>query len=402
MDINNIKEQFFQDQQWKPEEVAEHPTSVEMLTDANLLGYGDHPAMATTKKCYGIKMMDGFRDVSKDMTIAKDANEANKLFSNIKIAMDDTYSFAQPSNGTIPYFTTIWTNKLVKQLLQTTPSREMSHDFQQGTWATTDIKIPTLAYLGQSAPYADFGGAGNTSINTNWVGRETIRLQRTLTYGDLAVAQMAMGKIDYVASLREALANLVALDQDEINFFGYSGMNVFGMLNDPNLNATLPAPASIANPSSGQWIYKTFNEIIADINAMVNAVVSRSGGQADSYKDEFFLALPPAVVTYLNNPNSFGVNSIKAYIENTYPKMKIIQAQFLQGTGSPIGSTIANNALMIWNKLGGQECMLHAFSSLWNSHGVVREISYFNEKISYTLSGAIATMPAGIQIMSGI
>jgi Uncharacterized protein conserved in bacteria (DUF2184) len=395
----NLKEKFMFDQGFKQEQKELHQDTVSMLTDANIVNYGDVPLLGSNKKAYGVNIIDGFKNVSNDLMIFKDTNAANQF---TKMAMDDTVQFAAPSNGTIPYFTTIWTNKLIKQLLQVTASRKLTHEFQQGQWATTNIKLPTLAYLGQSAPYADFGGAGNTSVNTNWVDRETVRLQRTITYGDLAVAQMSMGKIDYVAALREALANLVALDQDEINFFGYSGINVFGMLNDPNLNATIPAPASAANPSSGQWIYKTFTEIIFDINTMVNAIVARAGGNADSYNDKFYLALPPAVVTYLNDPNSFGVNSVKAYIQNTYPNMEIVQAQFLQGSGSPIGASNPNYALMIWEKLGGQECVLNAFSSLWNSHGVVREISYFNEKISYTVSGSIVTMPAGVQIMSGI
>lgn len=395
----NLKEKFMFDQGFKQEQKELHQDTVSMLTDANIVNYGDVPSFSSNRKAYGVNIIDGFKNVSNDLMIFKDTNAANQF---TKMAMDDTVQFAAPSNGTIPYFTTIWTNKLIKQLLQTTASRKLTHEFQQGQWATTNIKLPTLAYLGQSAPYADFGGAGNTSVNTNWVDRETVRLQRTITYGDLAVAQMSMGKIDYVAALREALANLVALDQDEINFFGYSGINVFGMLNDPNLNATIPAPASAANPSSGQWIYKTFTEIIFDINTMVNAIVARAGGNADSYNDKFYLALPPAVVTYLNDPNSFGVNSVKAYIQNTYPNMEIVQAQFLQGSGSPIGASNPNYALMIWERLGGQECVLNAFSSLWNSHGVVREISYFNEKISYTVSGSIVTMPAGVQIMSGV
>lgn len=395
----NLKEKFMFDQGFKQEQKELHQDTVSMLTDANIVNYGDVPLLGSNRKAYGVNIIDGFKNVSNDLMIFKDTNAANQF---TKMAMDDTVQFAAPSNGTIPYFTTIWTNKLIKQLLQVTASRKLTHEFQQGQWATTNIKLPTLAYLGQSAPYADFGGAGNTSVNTNWVDRETVRLQRTITYGDLVGAQMSMGKIDYLAALREALANLIALDQDEINFFGYSGINVFGMLNDPNLNATIPAPASAANPSSGQWIYKTFTEIIFDINTMVNAIVARAGGNADSYNDKFYLALPPAVVTYLNDPNSFGVNSVKAYIQNTYPNMEIVQAQFLQGSGSPIGASNPNYALMIWERLGGQECVLNAFSSLWNSHGVVREISYFNEKISYTVSGSIVTMPAGVQIMSGV
>jgi hypothetical protein len=73
-----------------------------------------------------------------------------------------------------------------------------------------------------------------------------------------------------------------------------------------------------------------------------------------------------------------------------------------QGTGSPIGSVVPNVAQLIFDEIAGQRVAYNVFSSLYNSHGVVRMLSSYEEKISYTISGAFPALPIGIASITGI
>ncbi len=388
------------DAAFSQDSITKHETALERLTGENRPQDGDPSSYFAgySNKVYGMGVSG-----KKDLILAQDARQATQICKIMHDAAmnDDTYTFNVPSNGVPSYLTTVWTNKAIEQVIQTTPFKEMAHEFQQGYWATSNIKIPTIAWSGAPAVYADQSKAGEANINVNWVDRETIRLQHTITYGDLSVAEFGMAKIDFVARQRESMMKRIALEQNRIGFKGYAGLNVWGLLNDPGLNSTLTAAASAQNPASGQWIYKTFTEIQADVQAMFASIIGIAGGHAD-INDKCILGVAPAVYTYLTTPNAIGTLSVLMWLELNFKGLRIIQVQDYQGTGSPIGASTPNYAQLVYMEMDGQECVLNAFSSIYNSHGVVRESSYFTEKASYTLSGAIVALPIGVATMSGI
>lgn len=330
-----------------------------------------------------------------DVFIAQDSRE----LKNAIMAMDDA-QYSLPSNGVLPYFTTIFNKDPIEQLLKTTASREMSEDWQQGEFGTTDIKMPTVSYGGNSEVYADQAGTGESSINMNWVPRQAVTLQRTLQYGDLTQAQMAMAKINYVGQMRKGLTSLTSLDINSINLYGFAGMDIYGLSNDPSLNPAVVFPASAANPASSLWIYKDFNEIVADIRSLFNEIISIAGGQAN-YTQECILALPPSAFTALSTQNTLSSVMVSQYCKEAFPGMKIIQCAQYQGTGSPAGSTTPSICQLIFKELAGQRVAYNIFSSLYNSHGVVRLLSSYAEKISYTVSGGFLALPVGVAIGSG-
>ena len=207
-------------------------------------------------------------------------------------------------------------------------------------------------------------------------------------------AIMGMAKVDYVGWLREYIATLITLDQNNIGFNGYSGMQCFGLLNDPSLNPEL-------SPSNGQWMVSgTYGSVCTDIITAVQSVQTLGAGQVNT-DDEFIIGLPPVVFGALLFQNSFGLN-VRSYIESVYPKCRFIQVQNYTGTGTPLGSDLPNYMQVIFKTIGGQETALGVFSTLYNSHGVVRELSSYNEKVSYVVAGSILTMPVGIATLSGI
>lgn len=344
---------------------------------------------------FGINLT-GKRTLNKDVLILDEGSishefkqSADRMFMD-----DDTYAYNIGSSGVPNVLTTVWTTKFFKQLFQSTPFREMTTPDQQGTFGTTNIKYPLIGASGISKPYGDHSGLGDSSINLNYLTRQTVTLERTLAYGDMQTAVMGMAKVDYVGWLREYVADLITLDQNNIGFNGYAGMQCFGLLNDPTLNATLPAGA-------GQWMDGgTFSTVVSDIITTVQSVQTLGAGRVETDK-EFIIGLPPCVMGALNFQNSFGM-SVKQYILGIYPKARFIQVQNYTGTGTPLGSVAPNYMQVIFKEIGSQETALGPFSTLYNSHGVIRELSSYAEKVSYVVAGTVLTMPVGVATMSGI
>ena len=395
---------IMQDLQYAADDVSVNVDTVERLTGANTIDGTNNRQQYTAgydNKVYGMGILGV---PSSEIMIATDARHANESAgAYAQYAGDDTSSYSIASSGVPSWFTTVWTNKLITQLLQTRPFFKMTHEFQQGMFGTTNIKIPTISQTGNGVLYGAHSGGGSANNNYNWIDRETVTLQQTLTYDDLTTAQFSMAKIDFIGNLRETIADRINLDINQIGFSGYVGRRTYGLLNDPSLNASFAFPASASNPASSQWIYKTGIEIIADINSLHASIVSIAGGQANPAEADCILGVPPTVYSYLLNPSSNLVaGSIMDFINKTYPRMKVEQVQNYQGTGSPIGASTPNYCQLIYSRLGNQEVALNCFSSLYQSHGVVRELSSYNEKVSYTIAGAIVALSVGIATAYGL
>jgi hypothetical protein len=362
------------------------------------------PSFSTdVTKTAGVQLNDhNFGNISDELIVAKNNQHAHQIVKQFT-ANDDAYSIS--SNGTPTFLTTIWTNKFFEVITRATVFEEISHSFQQGTFGLTNIKIPTVSLVGNYSLYADYSAQGNANINVNWIDRQVVNFEQTLVYGDLAIAQMSMGKIDYIGKMREALMRQIKLHQDALGFFGYSeNMNIYGLLNDPSLAPTITAGQKAGAPTgsaSTLWQYATFFEIIADIISLRQAVTSRAGGQDDD-NDPCYLLIPTSIWQYLSTTSPLGNITVRDWIEKEYKSMKLMKAPLLDGTGTPIGSVTPNQLVLIFDNFAGQECLLNAYVSLYNSHGVVRHASSYQEKVSYTLGGAIVSNGIGIQIMSGV
>lgn len=357
--------------------------------------------LGLTNKCLGIgACIDGRPVDASKMFLVEDNKQGNAI---AQIIMDDTYQYSVPSSGVPSYFTTIWTTKWFKTIYQKNTFFELSHEFQQGQWQTTNIKIPTISNQGMMQLYTDDSLAGNTGFNTNWVDRETVTLQQTLSVGDMEQARCGMAKIDAMAMKRESLAENIALTTNNIGFNGFVGVRCFGLLNDPTLNPEVVLPASASNPSSTQWIYKSGLEIINDVILLHNSITSLSVGQVAPNDQESVLGVPPCVYTLLSQPASNLVTmSVMEYLKGAFPKMKIIMVQNYQGTGTPIGSVTPNYIQLVYSKVGEQECVLNAFSSLWYEHGMIRKESSIAGKVSCTLGGAIVVNGMGVATAQGV
>lgn len=357
----------------------------------------------------------GYEYSPDEILIARDSGEAYEMFQ-AKMAFDDTYSYNNPSAGVPEVLATIWTQQPFKQLLQPTKFEELTTPYQQGMWETENIMIPVLQGSFESKPYADYGSGGQVGMNLNYISNETVRLQTTITYGDLAVARISQAKLDLVGILNENAVERIKQDINRIGFFGYQGGNadvgtfpdysipyvrVFGLLNNPGLNANLTAAASASNPSSSLWYYKTALEIYQDIQALYAEAYQISKGVLN-IDVPAILGVANAVYIYLTNANSLMTNTTLSFLKEVFPKLEIIAVPDYDGTGDPIGSENPNYCQLIFPEVNGQKTALNAFCSLWRDHGAIRQPTYIERVISYTIAGFVTPIPMAIITMDGI
>lgn len=393
-----LKTKMFNDAKFSTADVNDYNAQLDKLTGHNP-GFGEHNFdmhAGFHNKVYGMHFGRG-----KDVILAQDSAQA-KLMAESVFHDADTQAFGIASNGVPEVLASVFVNKIIEQLFQTTQFSALTHEFQQGVWGTPRMYIPTVSRVGASALYADNDSNGHSEINLNYVSRGTVRLQNMCQYGDLQNATYSFSKINYMQQIKKTALEQIRLEQNRIGFRGFAGKEVYGFLNAPELLPVIPSPASAAEPTSSQWIYKTAPEIYADILLMYDSIVQIAGGNVDPRTVKVKLGVPPAVFTFLLKPNALFTDSAYDFIMRQFPNLEIIQVQDLQGTGSPIGSVLPNYALMVLSELNGQECALNAFSSILQSHGAVRLLSSVIEKLSYTVSGMIAPQPIGIGRMSGI
>lgn len=311
-----------------------------------------------------------------------------------QLAMDAD-PFNPASNGVPSIYTTIYVNKIIDQILAQRGFFEIAQPFQQGDWTTERMEFPVRAISGSMQPYADFSNKGTSGVNFTWVPRDIYRMQTTIQYGDLETAVMDSAKLDLVGSKRGSIAQNIAIAFNRMGFFGNitpAGTflsKTYGLLNDPNLNASVPVP----NGASGSplWINKTPDEIFADIVSSYGLLENQTGNNVNP-NDKFILAVDGYASAFLGKANQYGMTA-RQMISDNYPNTRIVVA--------PEYKTI-NGFQFIAEEIGGQTSVLDLFNYKYRSHGVVRWDSWFNEKVSAGSAGCGIMLPMAIVTRTGI
>jgi len=115
------------------------------------------------------------------------------------------------------------------------------------------------------------------------------------------------------------------INRNSVGFNGYnSGANrTYGFLNDPNL----PAYSNVAAGVGGTgWNVKTFNEIVADLLEALRALRTGSKEIIDPSKTPICLAVATSRVDYLATVNSLGTISVREWLRQTYPNVRVESA----------------------------------------------------------------------------
>lgn len=320
-------------------------------------------------------------------------------------AMDEFRAYAQdaapalqtsPSNMTPVQFLQYWIPEMIKIVTASRDADEiLGRDFA-GSWEDEEIVQPVIEYTGKPRVYGDKTTFNLASFNINYETRTIVRFEQDVEVGKLEEARAAKQRVDAQGTKRDAAATALAINANDIAFNGYNAGNnkTYGLLNDPSLPAYTAFAQGAA--SSTTWASKTFNEIVADIKAMMSALRVRSGNNFKPERDACTLALSVAVVDQLQTVNQLGGTSVLEWLHKTFPGCRVTSAVQLDGANSS-----ANVAYLFADEIDGKKVIAQYMQDALRLIGVEQGAKNFKEVYSNATAGTMLRIPVGLVRFSG-
>lgn len=324
-----------------------------------------------------------------------------------RLAMDAQPGLTTDPNSALPaMLTTMIDPQVFKVLFAPTKAAVIIDEQQKGTWLDETAMFPVVEHTGEVSSYGDNNNNGSTGVNMNWPQRQSYLFQIIKQYGERELERAGLGRINFVSELDVSAATILNRFSNLTYFFGVNGLQNYGLLNDPNLSASL-APGTKVGGSGNKWITSgaitaTPNEIYADFEALFLQLVNQTGGLVDQ-ETKICVAMSPGSAVAITAANSFGVNVRKLLKEN-FPNIRIETAvQYgAVSAANPQGIAAGNLVQMIAEEIEGQKVAYCAFNSKMRAHNLVRDLSSFKQKVSAGTWGSIIRMPIGISSMVGV
>jgi hypothetical protein len=310
-------------------------------------------------------------------------------------------------NAALPWMLTSTIDpEIIRILFTPLEFPEIVGERKAGTWTDQTWFFPYVESTGEVSSYDDFVNNGRAGANINFPQLQSYLFQTVLQYGDLQVDRAGLAKINWVSELGLAAADLLNRYQNLTYAFGVSGLQNYGILNNPNLSAAL-TPATKAWGGTG-WFNNgspaaTANEVYNDIVALVTQLVSQTNGTLD-IKSPMTLAMSPQSEIATTFTNSFGV-SVADLMKKGYPRLTVKTApQYGQQTATnPQGySTAGNFVQLIAESLMRQTVAYCAYNEKLRAHKIVPELSSYKQKQTSGTWGTVIRTPAGVSSMLGI
>mgnify|MGYP003182674453 FL=1 len=311
-----------------------------------------------------------------------------------QLAMDATLT---PNVGIPAALTTFLSPEVVSVLVSPNNATKLAVETKRGDFTTDFYQFPVEEIVGGVQPYSDYDHAVSTDVNYNYPSRENFRFQTSIKFGDLEVAKASVAKVALVARKQRAAASTIAKAANRFYLFGVQGKALYGLLNDPNLNATI-SPITVGENST--WAAKTAadagnsaNLVYADINKLVNELSTKAGGYFDA-NSPMVLGISNTKFQYLSMANTYGVTALQL-IKANYPNLTVEQVPEL--------STAAGDMLYLTLKeVDGVSVAEAAYSEKYILGRLVAHESAFSQKASAGTYGAVIKQPAFIATMTGI
>lgn len=309
------------------------------------------------------------------------------------LAMDAAMTTA-PNNAIPAFLSTYVDPEVVRVLMAPTNAEKVFDPVKKGTRGVGVAAFPLVEETGEVAPYSDYGREGVSEYNANWPTRQEYGFQTVTQWGDLESAVMSMAQINAANEKQVASANTVKRGHNRIWFFGIAGLQTYGILNDPSLPSP-HVPATVGGAIT--WADKTANAIYDDVVTLYAKLCDQMKGlQADglNMSAPLKLCFSNTVAPMLKKKNDFGV-SVQQMLAEAFPAMQFVTA--------PEYDTASGQLVqLICPKVDGQKTGILAYTELLHAHGVVRELSSYQEKKSAGNFGAVIKQPFAVAQMLGV
>jgi hypothetical protein len=335
-----------------------------------------------------------------------EAYKPDEFGADFAMAMDAQPALVTTSNSGIPAFlTTMIDPAVIKVLLSPNKAATIFGEVKKGSWLDETAMFPIVERTGEVTTYGDFAESGHAGLNTNWPQRQSYLFQVVKEYGEREMERAGLARINWAAEIDEAAAIQLMKYANLTYFFGVSGLQNYGLTNDPALSASLTPAAKTYG--GNKWvnagvIVATANEIYLDIQSIFLQLVKQSAGLIDQ-ETQLTLAMSPQSATALTATNSFNVN-VADLLKKNFPNLKIDTAMQYGATSStnPQGIAAGEMVQMIAGSVEGQDTGYCAFNEKMRQHPIIRAMSSFKQKVTSGSWGAIIRQPFAIASMVGV
>lgn len=323
-----------------------------------------------------------------------------------RIGMDAIPTTLTDASSAVPaILTTTIDPNTFRILFAPNKAAEIIGEIKRGSWVDDIIMFPVVEATGEVSSYGDYNENGNAGVNAMWPQRQSYLFQVIKEYGERELERAGLARINWVTEIDNAAALTLNKFQNYTYFFGLLGLQNYGLLNDPNLTASLTPATKAAGGTAwivGGRINATANEIYADIEAMFYQLTVQTAGLVDQ-DAQIVLVMSPGTAVALTATNSFNVN-VNDLLKKNFPNIRVETAmQYGAITASnPQGLAAGNLVQMIVTELEGQKTMFAAYNEKMRQHPVIRAMSSFRQKVTGGTWGTVVRMPAAIASMVGL
>jgi hypothetical protein len=324
--------------------------------------------------------------------------QAEGAAAGLRFAQDGFACDAQPalvtvSNSGIPAFLSTYVDpKLIEVLVSPMKAAEIVGDeVKKGDWTTETAMFPVVESTGVTSVYGDYSESGNAGVNSNFPQRQSFHYQVMTQWGERELERAGLARIDWANRMNIASALTLNKYQNKTYFFGVSGLQNYGLLNDPSLSAAISPTTKAAGGTS--WANATAQEINADVQKLYKQLQTQANGLVE-LDTKMTLALSPISEVYLTKTTDFNVN-VSDILKKNFPNLTIKTA--------PEYSTVSGElAQLIVDDLEGQRTASCGFTEKMRAHPIVVQSSSFKQKKSQGTWGTVIFRPFLIAQMLGI
>lgn len=320
--------------------------------------------------------------------------------SKTALAMDSALQ-TTPNVGYPASFFQYIDPQIVEILFGVTNANKIAPEVKQGSWADEYYTYTAEEATGDVTAYSDRTENVTTEVNYNFQTREQARFETIIQYGNLETDKANQAKIALASRKQIAGANIIARKQNQFYLYGVSGKINYGLLNDPNLNASInPNSITIGGSTYTTWADKVAkdassagNHVFNDVLKLWSELSSKNGGNIDQ-NERIILAVSNAVVSYLSAPNQFGLTAMQM-IKDNFPNLEVVQLPEL--------STQAGEQIkLIVPSLYGVDTVNLVYSDKFRALQVVQTVSGWKQKLVGTSYGAVVKRSSLIATMTGV
>ena len=316
----------------------------------------------------------------------------------LRVAQDGFACDAQPalittSNSGIPAFLSTFIDpKLIEVLVSPMKAVEIvGEEVKKGDWITDTAMFPVVESTGETSSYGDFSENGMAGANTNFPQRQSYHYQVITQWGEKELEKAGLARIDWAN--RQNIASVLTLNkfQNKSYFFGISGLQNYGLLNDPQLSAPVTPTTKVAGGTS--WTNAVATEVLADVQKLYKQLQTQANGLVE-LDSKMTLAMSPISEVALTKTTDFNVN-VADILKKNFPNLTVKTA--------PEYSTVSGELVQLMlDEYEGQRTVDAAFTEKLRAHPIVVGSSSFKQKKSQGTWGAIIYRPVFIAQMLGV